>query len=165
MPIAAAAKIKRVRITSAKTLGNRNHAPKVPKTTPVKILSIQQPSATFLSPSERLGIDRDEILSELLGSCDLWTGRRVLTPFLDNRTKHPGDSGCWLYHAGGMDEKAIRRGALIKLRRAILERFPPGRERTAGCGGWRAARRQQAQAAPRGGLRLTLLGQLAAWSI
>jgi hypothetical protein len=55
----------------------------------------------------------------------------VLTPFLDKRTKHPRDTGCWLYHAGGMDEKAIRQAALITLRRAILERFPPGRERIA----------------------------------
>ena len=31
----------------------------------------------------------------------------------------------------GMDEKAIRRAALITLRRAICERFPPGRERRA----------------------------------
>jgi hypothetical protein len=30
-----------------------------------------------------------------------------------------------------MDAKAIRRAALITLRRAILERFPPGRERRA----------------------------------
>jgi hypothetical protein len=30
-----------------------------------------------------------------------------------------------------MDKRAIRRAALITLRRAILERFPPGRERTA----------------------------------
>ena len=30
----------------------------------------------------------------------------------------------------GMDEKAIRRAALITVRRAILERFPPGPERT-----------------------------------
>jgi hypothetical protein len=28
-----------------------------------------------------------------------------------------------------MDERAIRRAALITLRRAILERFPPGLER------------------------------------
>jgi len=30
-----------------------------------------------------------------------------------------------------MDEKAIRRAALVTVRRAILERFPPGRERDA----------------------------------
>jgi len=30
-----------------------------------------------------------------------------------------------------MDAKAIRRAALITLRRAICERFPPGRERDA----------------------------------
>jgi hypothetical protein len=30
----------------------------------------------------------------------------------------------------GMDEKAITRAALITVRRAILERFPPGPERT-----------------------------------
>jgi hypothetical protein len=35
-----------------------------------------------------------------------------------------------LHHAGGMDEQAIRRAALITLRRAILKRFPPGPERT-----------------------------------
>jgi len=35
------------------------------------------------------------------------------------------------YDAYGMDENAIRREALVTLRRAILERFPPGRERTA----------------------------------
>jgi hypothetical protein len=29
-----------------------------------------------------------------------------------------------LRHAGGMDETAIRRAALITVRRAILERFP-----------------------------------------
>ena len=30
-----------------------------------------------------------------------------------------------------MDEKAIRRAALVTLQRAILERFPPGPERRA----------------------------------
>src|SRR5262252_7452113 len=34
-------------------------------------------------------------------------------------------------HSRGMDEKAIRRAALITVRRAICERFPPGRERQA----------------------------------
>jgi hypothetical protein len=36
-----------------------------------------------------------------------------------------------LHQARGMDEKAIGRSALITLRRAILERFSPGPERTA----------------------------------
>jgi hypothetical protein len=47
---------------------------------------------------------------------------------------HPkctGDAGHWLYHACGMDEKAIKRVALVTLRRAICERFPPGPERRA----------------------------------
>ena len=34
-----------------------------------------------------------------------------------------------------MDDKAIRRAALVTVRRAILERFPPGTERERGCGG------------------------------
>jgi hypothetical protein len=34
-----------------------------------------------------------------------------------------------------MDEKAIRRAALITLRRAILQSFPPGAERGNGCVG------------------------------
>jgi hypothetical protein len=34
-----------------------------------------------------------------------------------------------LYDAGGMDAQAIRRAALITLRRAICERFPPGKAR------------------------------------
>jgi hypothetical protein len=33
-------------------------------------------------------------------------------------------AGCDLYDAGGMDAKAIRRAALITLRRAICERIP-----------------------------------------
>ena len=36
-----------------------------------------------------------------------------------------------LYEAASMDERAIRRAALVTVRRAILERFPPGRERRA----------------------------------
>ena len=36
-----------------------------------------------------------------------------------------------LYDAGTVDEKTIQRAALITLRRAICERFPPGRERRA----------------------------------
>jgi len=32
-------------------------------------------------------------------------------------------------HARGMDEKAIRRAALVTVRQAILGRFPPGPER------------------------------------
>ena len=33
-------------------------------------------------------------------------------------------------HAGGMDETAIRRAAVVTLRLAICQRFPPGAERT-----------------------------------
>jgi hypothetical protein len=36
-----------------------------------------------------------------------------------------------LHHAAWMDQQALRRAALITLRRAILERFPAGLERTA----------------------------------
>jgi hypothetical protein len=51
----------------------------------------------------------------------------VLTPFLDNRTRKTlVTPAAGLYHAAAMDEKAIRQSALITLRRAILERFPPG---------------------------------------
>jgi hypothetical protein len=39
--------------------------------------------------------------------------------------------GGGLYDDGTVDEKAIRRAALITLRRAICERFPAGRERRA----------------------------------
>jgi hypothetical protein len=39
--------------------------------------------------------------------------------------KFSSDSARGLYDARGMDEKAIRRAALITLRRAICERFPP----------------------------------------
>jgi hypothetical protein len=45
--------------------------------------------------------------------------------------KLSSDAGCDLYDAGAMDEKAIRRAALVTLKRAILERFPPGPERRA----------------------------------
>ena len=41
------------------------------------------------------------------------------------------DASRELHHPGGMDGKAIRRAALVTLRRAILERFLPGAERTA----------------------------------
>ena len=44
--------------------------------------------------------------------------------------------------AGGMDEKAIRRAALLTLRRAILTRFPPGHERRAWLR-WLTARTRQ----------------------
>jgi hypothetical protein len=45
---------------------------------------------------------------------------------------HPklsSDAAGGLYDAGTVDQKAIRRAALITLRRAICERFPAGRER------------------------------------
>jgi hypothetical protein len=48
-----------------------------------------------------------------------------------SRPKRSSDAGRDLYDAGGMDEKAIRRAALLTLRRAICKRFPPGRERRA----------------------------------
>jgi len=35
------------------------------------------------------------------------------------------------WDAGGMDQRAVRRAALVTVRRAIRERFPPGLERTA----------------------------------
>jgi hypothetical protein len=43
----------------------------------------------------------------------------------------PRDTYRALYHAGTMDEQAIRRAALVTLSRAIFETFPPGRERQA----------------------------------
>jgi len=46
-----------------------------------------------------------------------------------------------VYNAAGMDSKAIKRAALMTLRRAMLERFPPGRERTAWLRWLRAQRR------------------------
>jgi hypothetical protein len=48
-----------------------------------------------------------------------------------SRSKFNSDSGRRLHHAVGMDEKAIRRAALITVRRAILKRFPPRPERRA----------------------------------
>jgi hypothetical protein len=48
-----------------------------------------------------------------------------------SRHKLSRDAGRDLHHAGGMDKKAIRRAALVTVRRAICERFPPGRERRA----------------------------------
>jgi hypothetical protein len=45
------------------------------------------------------------------------------------------DAAGGLYDAGPVDEKAVRRAALITLRRAICERFPPGPERRA----WRSS--------------------------
>ena len=48
--------------------------------------------------------------------------------------KLSSDAAGGLYDAGGMDEKAIRRAALITLRRAIYERFPRGPERRAWLG-------------------------------
>jgi len=57
-----------------------------------------------------------------------------------------GDAAGGLYDAGGMDEKAVRRAALITLRRAIWERFPPGRERDAWLT-WAATARARAASA------------------
>jgi hypothetical protein len=41
------------------------------------------------------------------------------------------DTGCHLHHADGVDAKAIRRAALITLRRAMFQRLPPGPQRRA----------------------------------
>ena len=49
--------------------------------------------------------------------------------FMRPRQKLSGDAGRGLHHAAGMDEKAVRRAAFVTVRRAICERFPPGRER------------------------------------
>jgi hypothetical protein len=46
-----------------------------------------------------------------------------------SRSKLSSDAAGDLYDAGTVDARAIRRAALITLRRAICERFPPGRER------------------------------------
>lgn len=40
------------------------------------------------------------------------------------------DAGRYPQDADAIDAKAIRRAALITLRRAICERFPPGKEQT-----------------------------------
>jgi len=48
-----------------------------------------------------------------------------------SRQRLGSDADRELHQAGGMDEKAIGRAALITLRRAICVRFPPGRERRA----------------------------------
>jgi hypothetical protein len=60
------------------------------------------------------------------------TGPRGCTAFLADRTRNSvvtPPAGCTTLT--GMDEKAIRRAALITLRRATCVRFPPGLERRA----------------------------------
>jgi hypothetical protein len=47
-----------------------------------------------------------------------------------SRSKDTRDAGRDRPDAGIMDQRILRRAALITLRRAILERFPPGPERT-----------------------------------
>jgi hypothetical protein len=54
-----------------------------------------------------------------------------------------------LHHAGGMYEKAIRRTALVTLRRVIRERFPAGPERRAWLRWAVRAANSQRQASPR----------------
>jgi len=39
------------------------------------------------------------------------------------------DARCELHDAGGIDQQALRRAAESPVRRAIYQRFPPGRER------------------------------------
>jgi hypothetical protein len=54
-----------------------------------------------------------------------------------------------LRHADGMDEKAIRRAALITVHRAIYQRFPPGPERDQWLAWLGAVRDSTARRAPR----------------
>jgi hypothetical protein len=53
--------------------------------------------------------------------------------------KFRSDTDRVLHHAAGMDER-IRRAALVTVRRAFLERFPPGLIAGRGCDGQRALR-------------------------
>jgi hypothetical protein len=45
-----------------------------------------------------------------------------------SHTKLSTDADRELYDSGGMNDEAIRRAALVTLRRAICQHFPPGRE-------------------------------------
>jgi hypothetical protein len=62
---------------------------------------------------------------ESLGSCDLWTGGQHAPAVSgQSHTKLRSDDSRWLCHAAGMDAKAVKRAALMTVRRAILRRFP-----------------------------------------
>jgi hypothetical protein len=80
----------------------------------------------------KLAIDQREIFSDFLECCDFWNGQTACSAFLRNRARNsvvtPAASPTTL---PARNEKAIRRAALVTVRRTILERFPPGRERRA----------------------------------
>jgi hypothetical protein len=61
---------------------------------------------------------------ELLGSRDIWTDRKPAQAVSEqSHPKHSSDAVSCEYQTGGMDEKAVRKAALVTLRRAILERL------------------------------------------
>jgi hypothetical protein len=79
---------------------------------------------------------------------------RVQSSFDDKRyfcataAEMANDSSRGLYHARVMDERAIRRAALVTLRPAVCERFPPGPVR-ARCLRWMDAKGSRPMGASR----------------
>jgi hypothetical protein len=77
------------------------------------------------------GPEREKRLNWLADAVAAAGSKRAEAPTVSeqSRSKFSRDASRVLYEAVGMDQKAIRRAALITLRRAICEHYPPGRER------------------------------------